>query len=99
MSNKVTSTAKNTNRINLYVDESGQDTRGKLFVAAIVTVENIDRLSHQCEAFEKSSDENEPLIRLADALAGAAAELIKYEDNELNALFSKAKQSGTIVEL
>ena len=44
-------------------------------------------------------DENEPLIRLADALAGAAAELIKYEDSELNELFFQAKQSGVITEL
>lgn len=199
MNKKVTSTAKIKNRINLYVDESGQDTRGKLFVVAIVAVENSDSLSHQCEAFEKTSgkgkvkwrsaerkrryaylktvisdasnlgltlfynvfrqttdydsatidgiaktirrlrvpgshlyvyvdglakskchvyktrlrqqscpvkkvssvrkDENDPIIRLADALAGATAELIKYGDNELNALFSKAKQGGIIVEL
>ena len=44
-------------------------------------------------------DENEPLIRLADALAGASAELIKYQNRELSALFSHAEQSGVLVPL
>ena len=192
MSNNVASTAKKAKRIDLYVDESGQDTRGKLFVVAIVAVENSDELRRHCESLEMSSgkgkmkwrsaqkkrritylqtvtssastlgvtlfytvfrrttdydsatidglvktirkfrvgspqvyvyvdglakskchiyktilrqhscpvkkvssirkDENEPLIRLADALAGATAELVKYEDSELNELFSQAKR-------
>lgn len=199
MSNKSVSTAEKAKRLNLYVDESGQDTRGKLFVVAIVAVENSGALRQHCESFEKLSgkgrvkwrsaqrerritylqtvvssastlgtilfysvfrrttdydsatidglaktisklrvagsqiyvyvdglakskchvyktrlrqrscpvkkvssvrkDEKEPLIRLADALAGAAAELVKYEDSELNELFSQAKQSGVIIEL
>ena len=44
-------------------------------------------------------DENEPLIRLADAVAGAAAELLKYDSEDLGEIFSQAKQQGTLVEL
>ena len=186
-------------RIDLYVDESGQDTKGKLFVVAGVAVENSDKLRQFCESLEKSSgkgklkwgraqrekrlaylrtiisegssldillfysvfrqtidydsatiegiarviqtlkrssfhvyvyvdglakikrgtyktrlrrigcpvkkvsrirkDENEPLIRLADALAGASAELLKYQDSELNELFFQAVQNGILVSL
>ena len=193
------STRPKATRIDLYVDESGQDTRGKLFVVAIVAVENSDEFRQYCEFFEASSgkgkvkwrsaekkrrlayprtvissaaslgvtlfcsvsrrtidydsatidgvakairrlkapgsrvyvyidglskskcnvyknrlrhlscpvrkvirvakDENEPLVRLADALAGASAELEKYRDSELDKLFSQAKQKGILVRL
>ena len=186
-------------RIDLYIDESGQDTKGKLFVVAGVAVENSDALRQFCESLEKTSgkgrvkwgyaqrekrlvylrtiisegssfgvvlfyrvfrrttdydsatiegianvihtlklsafhvyvyvdglaktkrgnyktrlrqlgcpvkkvsrvgkDENEPLIRLADALAGASAELIKYQDSGLNELFSQAEENGILVPL
>ena len=46
-----------------------------------------------------AKDGNEPLVRLADALAGASAELLKYKDNELGELFSQAEQSGILVAL
>lgn len=186
-------------RVNLYVDESGQDTRGQLFTVAVVAVKRSDKFRQICESFEETSgkrkkkwasaeksrcldylraviqeaaslnvtlfynvfrkrtdydpatidgiakairrlslsnshvyvyvdglakakrsayktglrqlgfpvkkvirvakDENEPLIRLADALAGAAAELLKYQAPDLERLFSEAKQRGTLVEL
>ena len=191
-------TTAGTKRIEFYVDESGQDTRGKFFVVACVAVKNSDELRQHCESLEKTSgkggkkwaeaertrrlvylrtaildassfgvtvfysvfrkttdydgatiegiaramrrlstrnssvfvyvdalgnkkareygtrlrklgcslkrvrgcsDENEPLIRLADAVAGAAAELIKYGSEDLGEIFSQAKQQGTIVEL
>ena len=191
--------AQKPKRIDLYVDESGQDTKGELFVVAVVAVENSDESRQHCESFEKSSgkgkvkwrsaqkerrlayirtiisdasslgitlfysnfrrttdydsatingiakvirrlrvpgsrmyvhvdglsktkcnvykthlrqlscpvkkvsgvgnDKNEPLIRLADALAGASAELLKYQDRELNELFSQAEQNGILVSL
>ena len=194
----VSTTAK-AKRVDLYVDESGQDTKGKLFVVAIVAVENSDEFRQYCESFEASSgkgkvkwrsaekerrlaylrtvisgaaslgvtlfynvsrrtidydsatidgvakairrlkapgsrvyvyidglskskchvyknrlrrlscpvrkvirvakDENEPLVRLADALAGASAELEKYQDSELSELFSQAEQKGILVSL
>ena len=193
------STTVKGKRVDLYVDESGQDTRGKLFVVAIVAVENSDEFRQYCESFEVSSgkgkvkwrsaqrerrlaylravisgaaslgvtlfysvsrrttdydsvtidgvakvtrrlrvpgarvyvyvdglakskcnvyknrlrrlscpvkkviriakDENEPLVRLADALAGASAELEKYRDSELDELFSQAEQNGILVAL
>ena len=186
-------------RVDLYVDESGQDTKGKLFVVAVVAVENSDMFRQHCESFEQSSgkgkvkwrsakrekrltylqtvisegsslgvtlfnsvfhqttdydaatiegiaksirrlrvpgsriyvyvdglsktkcnayktrlrrlscpvkkvnrvrkDENEPLIRLADALAGASAELLKYQESDLTELFSQAVQDGILVTL
>ena len=46
-----------------------------------------------------AKDENEPLVRLADALAGASAELEKYRDSELSELFSQAEQNGILVAL
>ena len=49
----ITPTDRKTKRIDLYVDESGQDTKGKLFV--VVAVENSDELRWCCESFEKSS--------------------------------------------
>ncbi len=48
-------TANEAKRIDLYVDESGQDTKGKLFVVAVVAVENSDEFRQHCESFEKSS--------------------------------------------
>ena len=50
----VSTTAK-VKRVDLYVDESGQDTRGKLFLVAIVSVENSDEFRRYCESFEASS--------------------------------------------
>ena len=49
------STTAKVKRVDLYVDESGQDTRGKLFVVAIVAVENSDEFRRYCESFEASS--------------------------------------------
>ena len=39
------------------------------------------------------------IIRLADAIAGASAQVLKYQETELSELFSQARQSGTIVEV
>lgn len=186
-------------RINNYVDESGQDTKGKLFTVAVVAVEDSDKFRQLCESAEEISgkrkkkwasaersrrldylraviqeadslnvtlfysvfhkttdydaatingiakailrlspfnsdmyvyvdglakgkrstyktglrrlscpvkkvsgvrkDENEPLIRLADALAGAAGELLKYQASDLEILFSEAKRHGLLVQL
>ena len=199
MNSSDASVAVKRKRFDLYVDESGQDTKGKLFVVAVVAVENSDKSRQLCESVEKSSgkgkvkwrsaqkkrrlmylrtvisdtpslestlfysifrhttdydsatidgiakairrlrapgshvyvyvdglskakcnvyktrlrqlncpvrkvsrvgkDENEPLIRLADALAGASAELLKYRDNELRELFSEAEKQGILLAL
>ena len=195
----ISPTENEPKRVDLYVDESGQDTKGKLFVVAVVAVEKSDELRLRCESFEEASgkgkvkwrsaqrvrrlaylrsvlsegsslgltlfysvfrrttdydsatiegiaksirrlrtpgshiyvyvdglskakcntyktrlrklscpvkkvsrvrkDENEPLIRLADALAGASAELLKYQESDLNDLFSQAEQVGILVSL
>ena len=199
MHSSATLIAEKPKRVDIYVDESGQDTRGKLFIVAVVAVEDSDESRGRCESFEKSSgkgkvkwrsaqkekrlaylraiisdaassrttlfysvfrqttdydsatidgvakairklrapgsrvyvyvdglskakchvyktrlrqlscpvkkvsrigkDENEPLVRLADALAGASAELLKYQDSELDELFSQAEQNGVLVSL
>lgn len=176
-------------RIDLYVDESGQDTKGEIFVVGIVAVKNSDKFRQHCESLERTSrkgpakwgkanrnnrliylrtivsddrfrdfllfsylfqgtkdyvgsttrgidlavaslqpsdssvyvyidglvktqyknyqvrlrklgchvekvrgrkDQNEPLIRLADAVAGATRDLLEYENSELKELFSLA---------
>lgn len=43
------------------------------------------------------NDENEPLIRLADALAGASRDCLEYEDVELRKLFELAEQRGILI--
>ena len=186
-------------RVDLYVDESGQDTKGKLFVVAVVAVENSDEFRQYCESLEQSSgkrkvkwgkadknkrltylrsillhssshkfklfysvfrrttdydsatidgiakaiqrlrapgsrvyvyvdglakskchayktrlrqlscpvkkvssikkDEKDSLIRLADAIAGASAQVLKYQETELSELFIQAEQIGTVVEV
>ena len=75
------STAVNPNRLNLYVDESGQDTRGRLFIVAVVAVEKSDELSRLCESLEEVSgkgkakwgkaDKNKRLAYLRDVIQGA----------------------------
>ena len=199
MTNGSKLTSMKSKRIDLYIDESGQDTKGELFVVAVVAVENSDEFRQHCEALERFSgkgklkwghaqkekrliylraiiseapsfgvtlfftvfrrttdydgatiegiarviqrlkplnlhvyvyvdglakvkqgnyktrlrrlgcpvrkvsriakDENEPLVRLADALAGASAELLKYQDKELNEIFSQAARSGILIQL
>ncbi len=193
----IASDAAKPQRVDLYVDESGQDTKGKLFIVAGVAVENSDETRSVCESIEKTSDkgaakwgkadknkrliylrtvildkrfrdiilfsyvfrgtknydtatiqgidlavanlypselpvyvyvdaltktncnkyktklrklggyvkkvrgirkdENEPLIRLADAVAGATRDLIEHENVELKKLFSLAVQRGNLV--
>ena len=43
------------------------------------------------------NDENEPLLRLADALAGASRDLLEHEEVELRKLFELAVQRGILV--
>lgn len=190
---------RNLERIDLYVDESGQDTKGELFVVAVVATEDSDKLRQLCESIEESSgkmntkwgkadkkkrldflrtviqhatfgnvklyygvfrktkdydtatieciaksirvlrpsgsrvyvhvdgltktkrhdyktqlrkyscpvrkvsgirkDENEPLIRLADALVGASRDLIEHKNNDLRPIFTLALQQRILVEL
>lgn len=185
-------------RFDLYVDESGQNTKGELFVVAVVAVENCEEFRQHCESLEKSTgkgkvkwrtahedrrldylrsimlrssthkfrlfysvyrkttdydsstidgiasairklrpiasdvyvhvdglakskryvyktrlrqlscpvekvltvkDENEPIIRLSDVLAGATALLEKHENDELRKMFSKGQEKGILIPL
>ncbi len=189
-------TGAGTKRTEFYVDESGQDTGGELFIVACVAVKDSDALRRRCVSLESTSgkgrakwgkadrtkrlvylrtviaeptlrdvmlfsyvfrettnydnatiqsiaysmdflqptdaqayvyvdglpktkcreyktclrefgcsvkkvsglnDENEPLIRLADALAGASRDWLEYEDVELRKLFELAVQRGILV--
>ena len=190
-------TARMPERMDLYVDESGQDTQGELFVVAGVAVKNSDKARQRCKSIERTSskgiakwgranknkrlvylhsvisddrfkdfilfsyvfrktkdyigatiqgidlavaslypsddpvyvyvdalvgshcnmyktrlrklgcyvrkvrgiakDENEPLIRLADAVAGATRDLLEYKNYELTEIFSKAIKQGVLV--
>ena len=42
-------------------------------------------------------DENEPLIRLADALVGATRDMLESADSELRKLFTLATRRGILV--
>ena len=195
---KIASDESNLERVDLFVDESGQDTKGKLFVVAVVATEDGDKLRQFCLSAEESSgkkntkwgksdnnkrlvylrsiiqhatsgnvklfydvfhkitnydaatiegiaksirilrpsgsrvyvhvdgltktkrndyktqlrksscpvrkvsgirkDENEPLIRLADALAGASRDLLEHRDSELRDIFALALQQGVLIE-
>ena len=57
------------------------------------------KLGCDVEKVRGAKDENEPLIRLADALAGAMGELFKHQASDLETLFSEAKQRGILIEL
>ena len=195
-------TPTESKRIDLCVDESGQDTRGKLFVVAVVVIaaERSDEIRKVYEALEKSSGkgkvkwasakkdkrlaylqtaiqrapsldvkffycifrqttdydgatvegiarainrlpgsvsrvyvhvdgltepkcskykrrlrqlgcrrvkdvrgvrkrQNEPLVRLADTMAGAGGEWEKHKAPDLEEIFSEAKRSGTLIKL
>jgi hypothetical protein len=55
------------------------------------------KLGCHVEKVRGTKDENEPLIRLADAVAGATRDLIEDRDNELKELFSLAVKRGILV--
>ena len=55
------------------------------------------KLGCHIEKVRGAKDENEPLIRLADAVAGATRDLIEDRDNELKELFSLAVKRGILV--
>lgn len=186
-------------RVDLYVDESGQDTRGRSFYVAVIAIEDSDNFRQLCKSAEEFSgkgntkwgksdknkrlvylrtviqhaasgnvklfynvfhkttdydaatiegiarsirvlrpsgsrvyvhvdgltktkrgdyktrlrksscpvkkvsgirkDENEPLIRLADAVAGASRDLLEHRDSELRDIFALALQQDILAEL
>lgn len=55
------------------------------------------RLGCQIEKVRGGKDENEPLIRLADAVAGATRDLLEFQDTELKTIFSNAVKQGLLV--
>ena len=199
MRNNLKLMASQRKRVDLYVDESGQDTRGRLFNVAVIAIEDSDKFRQLCESAEDISgkgntkwgkadknkrlvylrtliqhaascnvklfynvfhkttdydtatiegiaksirvlrpsgsrvyvhvdgltktkrgdyktrlrkfscpvrkvrgirrDENEPLIRLADAIAGASRDLLEHRNNELREIFVLALQQGILVAL
>ncbi len=55
------------------------------------------KLGCHVEKVRGAKDENEPLIRLADALAGATRDLVENKDNELQEIFSLAVKHDILV--
>jgi len=55
------------------------------------------RLGCDVEKVRGAKDENEPLIRLADALAGATRDLLEHRNNELTEIFSLAVKRDILV--
>lgn len=199
MRNNLKLMAAQQKRVDLYVDESGQDTRGRSFYVAVIAIEDSDKFRQLCESAEEISgkrntkwgkadknkrlvylrtviqhaascnvklfynvfrkttdydaatiegiaksirvlrpsgsrvyvhvdgltktkrgdyktrlrksncpvrkvsgirkDENEPLIRLADAVAGALRDLLEHRGSELREIFALGLQQGIFVEL
>ncbi len=199
MRNNLKLMAAQQKRVDLYVDESGQDTRGRSFYVAVIAIEDSDKFRQLCESAEEISgkrntkwgkadknkrlvylrtviqhaascnvklfynvfrkttdydaatiegiaksirvlrpsgsrvyvhvdgltktkrgdyktrlrksncpvrkvsgirkDENEPLIRLADAVAGALRDLLEHRGSELREIFAPGLQQGIFVEL
>ena len=54
------------------------------------------KLGCHIEKVRGAKDENEPLIRLADAVAGATRDLLEDRNNELKELFSLAVKRGIL---
>lgn len=55
------------------------------------------KLGCDVEKVRGAKDENEPLIRLADALAGATRDLLQNRDNRLSEIFSLAVKRDILV--
>ncbi len=55
------------------------------------------KLGCQVEKVQGRKDESEPLIRLADAVAGATRDLLEYKNDELEEIFSIAIKQGVLV--
>ena len=49
----------------MYVDESGQDTKGEFFVVTVVSVENSDKFRQYCESLEHSTGKGKVKWRTA----------------------------------
>lgn len=55
------------------------------------------KLGCQVEKVRGRKDESEPLIRLADAVAGATRDLLEYKNNKLKEIFARAIKQGVLV--
>ena len=55
------------------------------------------KLGCQVEKVRGRKDESEPLIRLADAVAGATRDLLEHRNSELKEIFSVAVKRGILV--
>lgn len=96
-----------------YVDETGQDTEGQLFlVSVVVTEQEQESFAHELERIEAESgkrhihirkvrgagDETESGIRLADAFAGFLRD-VQEGKQYAQALFQEAKAIGVVREV
>lgn len=82
MTDKNKNKMKSKQKLYCYVDESGQDTKGKLFVVGIVVTGN-------------EKEELSPLLRLADAIAGFIRDGIEKHSDYI-VLFNKLKREHFI---
>ena len=84
-------------RYDLYVDESGQDTRGRLFYVAVIAIEDSDNFRQLCKSAEEisgkgntkwgKSDKNKRLVYLRTVIQHAASGNVKLFYN----VFRKTK--------
>jgi len=107
---------RNMQKFYCFVDESGQDTKGGIFIVTVVVLEeDREQVIRFCEDLEIQTrkgtqkwrrsthqsrrDENDPLTRLADALAGFLRDALGEESSEIVELFQAAKRRGILVEV
>lgn len=71
----------NKTKLYCFVDESGQETEGRLFKVQGVT-----------------KDENNSLVRFADAVAGFVRDVLDGDREEAKKLFEQVVKAGALVE-
>ena len=83
----IASDVENLQRVDLYVDESGQDTKGRLFNVAVIAIEDSDKFRQLCQAAEEisgkgntkwgKSDKNKRLVYLRTVIQYATSANVK----------------------
>ncbi len=86
----VASLHPSTSPVHVYID-------GLVKTQYKVYKNRLRKLGCRVEKVRGRKDESEPLIRLADAVAGATRDLLEYGDNELKELFSLAVKRDILV--
>lgn len=83
-------------RFYCYVDETGQDTKGNIFiVSVIISAQSQEEIAE----FIREKDENNPMIRLADSVCGFVRDVLEEKTEESERIFKKAVKDKVLVEV